>query len=345
MKRYGNLYEKVYSMDNLILAHKKARRGKRWYPEVKKVDKKASYYLKKLQQDLKNKTYRTSNYETFNKTDCGKERLIYKLPYYPDRICQWALMLVIEPYLMKNLTADTYSAIKGRGIHYGLKRVTRDLKSDPKGCKYCLKIDIKKYYPSIDHRLLKIKYRSIFKDEDLLWLIEEIIDSSETGIPIGNFLSQWSANIYLSDFDHWIKEAKGVKHYHRYMDDIVIFSDSKEELRKLLRDIRRYLRIYKLEVKSNYQIFPTFIRGLDFLGYRFFQGYILLRKRTYMKMRRKMKAILRKIMRGGMINSHEWGSINSYDGWLKWCNSFRLRREYISPLLPYVKEYNYDMAR
>lgn len=162
MKRVGNLYEKVYDMGNLIEAHKNARKGKGWYKEVKEVNKNTSYYLRELQKSLKDKTYKTSEYETFMKRDGEKERLIYKLPYYPDRICQWALVQVIKPYLMRNLTADTYSAIKGRGIHYGMRRVRRDMK-DKEGTKYCLKFDIKKYYPSINHETLKRKYASMFQ--------------------------------------------------------------------------------------------------------------------------------------------------------------------------------------
>ena len=215
MKRYGNLYEKIYDMDNLILAHKHAKKGKGWYKEVKMVDENTSYYLIKLQDMLINKTYKTSEYETFIKNDNGKEREIYKLPYFPDRICQWAIMQIIEPILINNFTKDTYSAIPERGIHLCLDRLNNSIKYDKDGTKYCLKLDAKKYYPSIDHNILKLKYRKIFKDKDLLWLIDEIIDStsSDVGIPIGNYLSQYSGNFYLSSFDHWIKEVKNVKYY------------------------------------------------------------------------------------------------------------------------------------
>ena len=202
MKRYGNIYEKIYNIENLRLAHKNAKKGKGWYKEVLMIDENPDYYLKLLQKQLIEKTYHTSKYESFIKKDGEKERVIYKLPYFPDRICQWAILQIIEPILIKNLTIDTYSAIPDRGIHFGLRRVQKDIIMDEEGCRYCLKIDAKQYYPSIDHKILKEKYRKIFKDKDLLWILDEIIDSTEenTGIPIGNYLSQYSGNFYLSSF-------------------------------------------------------------------------------------------------------------------------------------------------
>ena len=191
MKRYGNLYHKIYDIENLEVAHRNAKKGKSWYKEVIMLEQDLQFYLYKLEDMLMNKEYKTSEYKIFIKNDNGKERVIYKLPYYPDRICQWAIMQVIEPYLYKQLNINTFSSIPNRGIHFGLERVKKALK-DEYNTKYCLKIDIKKYYPSINHSILKRRYRRIFKDPDLLWLLDEIIDSTEgdRGIPIGNYLSQ-----------------------------------------------------------------------------------------------------------------------------------------------------------
>ena len=332
MKRIGNLYEKVYDLENLRLAHKKARRGKSYYGDVKMVNDNECFYLKLIQEMLISKTYKTSLYKVFKVWDRTKEREIYKLPYYPDRIVQWAIMQVIEPYLLRNMVTDTYSAIKGRGIHLGLNRVKRALK-DKGNTLYCLKFDIRRYYPSINHEILKQKYQRIFKDEKLLWIINEIIDSVEmsegTGIPIGNYLSQWSANLFLSDMDHWLREVKHCKYVFRYMDDVVILSASKEELHQLLREIRDYLNNIKLELKGNYQIFPTDIRGIDFLGYRIFRNYVLLRKSTCLNFKRKMNKIRKK----EALSYSDGCSIQSYLGWLKWCNSYRLKTKYTKGLI------------
>ncbi len=342
MKRYGNLYKKIYDLDNLRLAHKNAKKGKGWYKEVKMVDADEEYYLKLLQEMLINKTYNTSEYEIFIKKDGEKEREIYKLPYFPDRICQWAILQVIEPILINNFTKDTYSAIPGRGIHQALKRLKAAIQNDVPGTQYCLKLDVKKYYPSIDHNILKAKYRRIFKDKDLLWLLDEIIDSTpgDVGIPIGNYLSQYSGNFYLSSFDHWIKEVKKVKYYFRYMDDIVILGSSKEELHKLKIEVDEYLRNkLNLTIKENWQVFLTFIRGIDFVGYRVFLNYTLLRKSTCKSFKRKMRNINKKRLNGQELNYSEWCSINSYKGWLKWCDSYRLSQKYIKPIEQFAQDY------
>ena len=177
MKRYGNLYEQIYSMDNLRKAHQNARKGKGWYQEVREVDADVETYLKRLQEMLINHTYQTSPYEKFIKRDSGKEREIFKLPYFPDRICQWAILQVIEPYLLRYMTKNTYSAIPERGIHAALHDVQEAMWKDVPNCQYCLKLDVRHYYPSINHDILKAKFRRLFKDGELLWLLDEIIDS------------------------------------------------------------------------------------------------------------------------------------------------------------------------
>lgn len=329
-------------MDNLILAHKNAKKGKGWYKEVIMVDENPDYYLKTLQEMLINKTYQTSEYETFIKNDSGKAREIYKLPYFPDRICQWAVMQIIEPILLRNFTNDTYSAIPGRGIHLCLERLRKAIQSDVPGTQYCLKLDCKKFYPSINHDILKKKYRRLFKDPNLLWLLDEIIDSTEgnTGIPIGNYISQYSGNFYLSSFDHWIKEDKGIKYYYRYMDDIVILGNSKEKLHELKLEIEEYLHEnLKLRIKEDWQVFPTFVRGIDFVGYRVFLNYTLLRKSTCKNFKRKMLDIRKKIESGKEMNYSEWCSINSYKGWLMHCDSYRLSEKYIKPIQPHADAY------
>jgi RNA-directed DNA polymerase len=178
----------------------------------------------------------------------------------------------------------------------------------------CLKLDIKKFYPSVDHDVLKSLLHGKFKDADLLWLLGEIIDSAP-GIPIGNYLSQYFANFYLTYFDHWIKEVKGVRCYFRYADDMVILSGDKESLHQLLLEISEYLQNnLRLQVKSNYQVFPTASRGLDFVGYVFFHTHILLRK--------SIKKNFARAIAAGRTEC-----IPSYWGWAKHCNSSNLLKK------------------
>ena len=342
MKRYGYLYEKIYDMDNLWLGYYNARKNKTWYDEVKEVDKNPEFYLFQIKEMLINKTYKTSEYEVFKIWDKTKEREIYKLPFFPDRIVHHAIANIIEPILVKSLIEDTYSSIKKRGIHRGLNRIKQALK-DEENTKYCLKLDIKHYYPSLNHDILKQLLKKKFKDNNLLWLLSEIIDSvnDNKGVPIGNYLSQIFGYYYLSYFEHWLKNNMKVKYLFVYCDDIVILSSNKESLHELLEHIKLYLDInLKLEVKNNYQVFPVDIRGIDFLGYRIFRNYILLRKRTADNFKKKMMKLKRKTNNGYKLQYKDMCSINSYKGWMKWCNSYNLQNKYITPLNKNILEFN-----
>lgn len=366
MKRFGDLYAKIYNMENLREAHKNARKGKGWYEEVKMVDADPKTYLTQLQEMLINHTYKTSPYEKFIKRECGKEREIFKLPYFPDRICQWAILQIIEPYLLRHMTDYTYSAIPGKGIHAALHDVQEAMWKDVPNCQYCLKLDVKHYYPSINHGILKAKFRRLFKDPELLWLLDEIIDSistakiedmrniwlleedvdPETGIPIGNYLSQYCGNFYLSSFDHWLKERQRMKHTFRYMDDTLIFNGDKERLHRLREEIADYLWAeLKLTLKENWQVFPTYVRGVDFVGYRVFMNYTLLRKSTCTNLKRKTTEIHSKVETGQLMSHSEWCSIHSYGGLVKHCDGFRLSQKYLAPILPDADRYYNEIIK
>lgn len=316
MKRKGNLYSKIISIENLRLADQKARKGKQNTYGVKLFDLNPEGNFLILNELLSNKGYKTSEYDIFTVFE-PKERQVYRLPYFPDRIVHHAIMNVLEPIFVSNFTADTYSCIKGKGIHAAAKAVKKSLKDIP-GTTYCLKLDIKKFYPSVNHECLKKLLRKKFKDADLLWLLDEIIDSAE-GLPIGNYLSQYLANFYLSYFDHWIKEDKAVKYYFRYADDMVIPAPSKDYLHSLLNEIKHYLNLnLKLQVKQNYQVFPVEARGIDFVGYKFYHTHTLLRKQIKKNFAKMLK------------NNPNEASIASYKGWTKHCDAKHL----IKTLLP-----------
>jgi RNA-directed DNA polymerase len=318
MKRLNNLYRNICSIENLILADDKARKGKGDQYGIMVHDRNREENILSLREMLLNKTYQTSAYTTFKVYE-PKERIVYRLPYYPDRIAHHAVMNILEPIFVSTFTADTYSCIKGRGIHGAANAVRKALMDQP-GTKFCLKLDIRKFYPSVDHDILKTLLRRKLKDPDLLWLLDEIIDSAP-GLPIGNYLSQYLANFYLTYFDHWIKEVKGVKYYFRYADDLVILSDSKEFLHQLLHDIRIYLaEKLKLEVKGNYQVFPVDDRGIDLVGYVFRHTHVLLRKGI-------KKNFARAVAAGRMA------STVSYWGWAKHCNSGNLLNKLNKKLL------------
>ena len=342
MKRIGNLYEKIYDIENLRLAHKQARRGKSFYTEVKLIDENEDEYLYRLQDMLIHKTYHTSKYEVFEKKEGKKIRKIYKLPYFPDRICQWAIIQVIEPYLMRTLTDDTYSALPGRGVERARRKMVRALKTDPENTVWCLKIDISKYYPNVNIEKLKLKYRRLFKDNDLLWLLDEILDSNpDTGVPIGNYISQYSGNIYLSDFDHRVKEVYHIKHYFRYMDDMVFLSSSKEELQYLIKEITKYLADeYDLKVKDSWSLFRVEDRGIDFVGYVFRHDSIRLRKSIAHSIKKTSSKIRWRVNNDMELNRHLYFSFNSLKGWLKHSHSGWLKIRYFDIIEDHVQDYH-----
>lgn len=341
MKRFGNIYSKIYDMENLKLAHKNASKDKSYYRDVKMVDSNPEYYLTQIQDMLRHGTYKVSEYNVSIISDKGKERELMKLPYFPDRIIQWAIMLQIEDVFVKTMCSHTCASLKDRGISQASKLLTKYLK-DKFNTRYCLKIDIKKFYPNINHKILKQLLRKKFKDRRLLELLDLIIDSypGEKGVPIGSYLSQYLANFYLSYFDHWLKEEMKVKYVVRYMDDIVILHYSNSYLHWLKRQMDDYLNNkLDVEIKGNWQVFPTNIRGIDFVGYRHFYGYKLLRKSTCKKFKKKMLQIKAKQDKGCMINYSEWCCGNSYKGWLQWCDSYRLCEKYITPIQKSLNRY------
>lgn len=318
-KRINNIYPRIYNEANIELADNKARKCKRTRYGVRKHDEYRELENLVLHIMLRDGTYKTSRYTTYKIYE-PKERIIFRLPYYPDRITHHAIMNIMEPIWVKIFTRDTYSCIKGRGIHALLKKLRSDLNKDKQGTKYCLKMDIKKFYPSINYSILKQIIRKKLKDKCLLALLDEIIDSAD-GVPIGNYLSQFFANLYLAYFDHWVKEELKVKYYYRYADDIVLLSDSKQQLRNWLLAIKIYLRVVlDLRLKDNYQIFPVDSRGVDFVGYVCYHNYTKLRKSIKKKM-------LRTISNDKQDKATLDRKLASYFGWLKYCNSKNLLKK------------------
>lgn len=333
MKRINNLFDKIVSLDNLYLAEHRASRNKSNRKDIIEFNKYKDKLLLKLQQLLIQNKYHTSEYSTFIIRE-PKERLIFRLPYYPDRIVHHAIMNILEPIWVSLFIKNTYSCIKARGIHKAVKDIRQDLK-DIKGTKYCLKLDIKKFYPSIDHDVLKSIIRKKIKDKRLLNLLDSIIDSAD-GVPIGNYLSQFFANLYLAYFDHWIKETKKIKYYYRYADDIVILHSDKQFLHKLFIDIKQYISDLRLTIKNNYQVFPLDARGLSFVGYVFYHTHTRIRKNIKQSMCRSSI----KYSQSDYITYRK--HVCSFIGWLNYCSGLHLlyKVSKYKELLVYIHRYN-----
>lgn len=326
MKRYNGLHSKLCDYENIDLADGNARKGKDKKYGINKHDKNKIIENERLVEMLFNLTYKTSNYNLYKIYE-PKERIIYRLPYYPDRVAHHAIMNIVKDIWTKNFIANTYSCIEGRGIHKCANDLKRDLKKYPNETKYCLKLDVTKFYPSIPHDGLKQCIRRKIKDKRFLSILDEIIDSTNAvinpfvtnksnkniGVPIGNYLSQYFANLYLSELDHLCKEELKCKFYYRYADDIVILNDNKDYLRKVLIYIKLYVKTIGLKIKDNYQIYPVDSRGIDFVGYKFYHTHTLIRKSIKQRIMRLVYRYKNKEISKGEFKD----KMNAYYGWLK----------------------------
>ena len=330
MKRAGYIYEKVCEIDNIKQAIMKASLGKRNERRIQRVIQNVDVAAKNIQTMLLNKTYIPSPYviESIYDGASKKERVIQKPKFYPDQIIHWALMLQLEPVLMHGMYEYNCGSIPGRGTSFGHKTVRKWLDTDYKSTKYCLALDVSKFYPSVDNEILKAMFRRKIKDVNCLWLIDTIIDSIN-GLPIGNFTSPWFANFYLEGLDHFIKQKLNVKYYVRYADDMVLFGSNKKQLHRARKEISLYLQNLKLAIKYNWQVFKIDKRAVDFLGFRFFRDKTILRKRNSLRINRRF----RKINKKQKLNYKDACAVISYWGWLKRSNSYRFYNEKLKSLV------------
>lgn len=332
VKRVGHLKEGMVTPENIRKAYKRAsaKRGHTRGVMNVRVDEIAK--LETVRRMLDEGTYRTSEYRTFDIVEGGKVRHIAALPFYPDRIVHWAVILATEDVFVRSFISQTYAAIPGRGTHQALRDVQEAVRQP--GAIYCAKFDVSSYFASIDKTILLEKVARRIKDPAVLALYREIITGyGGPGIPIGNLTSQYLANLYLSDIDHLFKERLGARWYFRYMDDIIILGWSKAWLRRMKGILERELTKLKLNLNPRWQIFPIQARGVDFVGYRIWPDHILLRNRTKRRLRRKMRAILDRIDEGAEPDGSMLSCIASYHGILRWCDGYRLHRAYVDPCL------------
>lgn len=333
MKRADNIWEKVITRENLQMAADEAEHRRRKMGSVIRFEMDRDRNLSELQDMMASGTFRTSEYRFFDKQEGPKLRHLAALPFYPDRIAQWAVMLQTQDHFRRTFIDQTYAAIPGRGHHAAHDKL-REYLRDPRA-KYCLKIDCHHYFESIDHDILMDKVRRLFKDRELLAFWEDIIYSypKPKGIPLGNLTSQWLANLYLSDFDHYFKERMHCVFYLRYMDDIVVLGWSKPFLRRVRQRMERMLGEIGLEMNGNWQIFPVDDRGVDFAGYRTFRDYSLLRKRVKRNMAVKMSKLAERLDDPEYVpTAGDIGLWASYKGILGHCDSYRLSCKHIKPV-------------
>jgi retron-type reverse transcriptase len=342
MKTYKNLYSEICSFENLYLAFIKAKRRKRYKKGVGEFEYNLEKELFDIRRNLENLSYRPSKLKKFVLKE-PKKRAIFVVNF-KDRVVHHALCNVIEPIFNKSFIFDSYACRKNRGTHRAMRRIDefkRKVTKNKTRKVHVLKIDMKKYFDNINHRILLEIIKKRIKDKRTLWLIATILgnyhknqQSEEVGIPIGNLTSQLFANIYLNKLDHFIKEELRVKYYIRYMDDLFILSNSINFLLETKNAIDKFSKMelnLKLHPKKS-KIFPL-KRDIDFLGYRIFYDYKLLRKGSEKRIKNKLKFLGHEYAEDKKDLSQIYNSIMAWNGYSKWANTYKLRKELLTNLL------------
>lgn len=356
VKRYGNLWPHIIDFENVLLAARKAQRGKRMQTSVLQFNYHRETELLALQRELTTKTYRPGGYTTFEIYD-PKLRMISAAPFR-DRVVHHALCNIIQPILERTFIDDSYANRVGFGTHRALRRFIDFMRTTT----YVLQCDIQKYFPSIDHAVLKGIVRRKIKCSDTLWLIDSIIDHSNPqipvhelfpgddlmavlerrrGLPIGNLTSQFFANVYLNGLDHFIKEQLKVKKYLRYVDDFALLSNDPEFLadaRLALEDYLAGLRLRIHPVKS--QLFET-RHGANFLGFRVLpmgntlprDVRIRVRRDNLRRGRRRLQQLQADYASGKMSFQELDQSIQSWLAHLSHGDTWRLRQQLFADLV------------
>lgn len=330
MKRIGNLYEKVCDIDNIRLAIRNASKGKRSRKYVARILEHEEQYAQRISEMLKSGEYcpKPNRVKTIYDTSSCKERKITVPAFYPDQIVQWAVIQVLQPILSRGMYRYSCGSVPKRGGLAAKKYVERTLKK--KDARYILKLDVKKFFPSVPHDKLKALLAKKIKDEKILDLLGKIIDNGGEGLPIGYYTSQWLSNFYLQEADHYIKECLGVKYYVRYVDDMVLFGANKRKLHRALRSLQELLAGYGLCVKENWQLWKADTRPLDFVGYRFTRQRTSLRKRIFFR----LNAVVRKIKARG-LNIRRAMRFTSLIGW---CKRVPFKGYYMAHIRPLVRK-------
>lgn len=334
MKTHKNIYAKVWDFENLLIASRKAQRGKRREPDVYAFNAQLEKNLLRLQERLKDRTWTPGVYRDFYVYE-PKKRLVSAAPY-EDRVVHHALCRVLEEIWEPMFLYDSYACRVGKGTHAAADRYTEFSRK----AKYVLKCDISRYFEHVDHGILLGDIGRYVKDDGILWLVKAILSSNNTrpaatpgcGIPIGNLTSQFFANVYLNRFDHWVKEELRHRFYIRYVDDFVILADEKAALHEAFAAVEQKLAEIGLAVHPRKRaVFPV-TEGCDFMGYRIWPEHRRLRPKTGYHSRRKLVRLARRYNAGELTLDRVRASIAAWIGHVKHANTWGLRKAVLGGL-------------
>lgn len=348
MKRYKRLFEQITAFENLFGAFRKASKGKRAKAAVATFEVNLEKELLQLEKELRHKTYQPGPYRSFYIHD-PKKRLISAAPFR-DRVVHHAVCNIIEPLFERTFIYDSYANRKGKGTHKAIERYQHYARQ----YKYVLKCDIRKFFPSIDHAILKQELRWKIACPDTLWLLDLIIDASNPqephaplfpgddlftpqqrrrGLPIGNLTSQFWANVYMNRLDHFVKEELRVPGYIRYVDDFVLFHNSANALAEYRQEVQHYLVRLRLLAHPNKTHIHATQRGVPFLGFQVYPYYRVLQKGKTHRFRRYLHLLLGEYKSGILPALSLEQSLNSWLGHIRFGQSRRLERHVMSKIV------------
>ncbi|MDR0803461.1 MAG: RNA-directed DNA polymerase [Rickettsiales bacterium] len=319
----SELWNEFISESNFNHALHRASAARQAKPAVARFLENAAANLEKVRQTVSRGEFRTSEYRTMEITD-PKRRTIYILPFAPDRIIHHAVMNIMAPIWTKLFIRDTFACIPGRGLcSADIRTMTFCRKNE-----FALKCDIAKFYPSITHDILWRIVRKYTPCPEIAEILRDIIYSVGGGknLPIGNLCSQWLGNLYLNELDQFVKRELKCESYLRYCDDFLLFSNDKKQLAEWREKIRAFLND-KLQLRfSKCEIMPVRC-GVDFIGYRHFADFILMRKRTLKKLRKRIVRIGNMTQIPAARLDKIRGQVSAANGWLKHANTYNLRKK------------------
>lgn len=301
-------YNDIICLENIHRAWLEFLPGKKHKNDVAEFALNLSKNIYNLHLELKNKTYTHGSYKAFKIND-PKPRDIHKATV-KDRLLHHAIYQVLYPYFEKKFIFDSYSCRDEKGTHKAVDRLNYFARKI-RGC-WALKCDIKKFFASVDHCILREILQKHIVDKDILLLLENVIQSFSPGLPLGNLTSQLLVNVYMNEFDQYVKHVLKIKYYIRYADDFVLLSDDRNYLENILVKMKSFLQEkLKLEMHPKKVVIKTFASGIDFLGWINFPTHKVLRtsskKRMFKKINEKNKS--------------------SYLGMLKHGNTWKLRQK------------------
>ena len=331
-KKIRNLFYKNLTFEKHLEAHKRARKHKAYRKDVIKFELNLENNLINLLNSLKNKTYKLGNYYTFRIFE-PKERIIQALPYIDRIVHQWYVEEFIKPFVVPKFISTSFACLENKGTHKAALELQKQMRIIHRniGSFWILKCDISKFFYRINPNILFSLMKKYIEDPDLLQLTHLLIfNGQDVGIPIGNYTSQFFANIYLNELDQYIKRTLKIKYLCRYMDDFVLLLPSKNDCIETKKKIETFLDTkLKLELNAKTKYYP-YKMGVDFCGYRIFTTHMLLRNSSKKKIKKNLKNWNKKYNNHSLNLDLTMAQLNSWLGHSSHCNSFKLQQKILN---------------